>query len=188
MIPQDASAALRQHRWLYLLRGVVAIAFAVLTLRWPGATLVVLMAFIAVYALFDGAFSIGFAFRLRRWFGRWWVLLVQGLISLAFGILVFLVPTLSLIYIVVSVALWMLWTSIAHFIMARAQRAMGGSGLWSVVVGALTFALAVLAIFYPQTTIAAVLALIAWFALFIGIAQLMVAFRVKAAAKRLATI
>ena len=52
-----------------------------LTLVWPGATLVVLVAFIAAYALVDGIVALVYAFQLRPVFDRWWVLLVQGLIS-----------------------------------------------------------------------------------------------------------
>jgi len=54
MLPDHIAAAVRHHWWLFLLRGVAGVAFGVLTLLWPGATLVVLMAFIAAYALVDG--------------------------------------------------------------------------------------------------------------------------------------
>jgi len=48
MLPDQIAAAVRHHSWLFLLRGIAAVAFGVLTLWWPGATLVVLMAFITV--------------------------------------------------------------------------------------------------------------------------------------------
>jgi len=81
MIPAQIAVAVRHHWWLFLLRGVAALAFGVLTLVWPGATLVVLVAFIAAYALVDGIVALVYAFQLRPVFDRWWVLLVQGLIS-----------------------------------------------------------------------------------------------------------
>src|SRR5438128_12684446 len=108
MLPDHIAAAVRHHWWLFLLRGVAGVAFGVLTLAWPGATLLVLMAFIAAYALVDGIVALVYAFRLRPMFDRWWMLLVQGLISGAFGVLAFIYPTLSLAYIVGSGALWML--------------------------------------------------------------------------------
>src|SRR2546422_2082954 len=95
MIPSQVAAAVQHHWWLFLLRGVAALAFGVLTLAWPGATLLVLMTFIAAYALVDGIVALVYAFRLRAMFDRWWVLLVQGLISGAFGVLAFIYPTLS---------------------------------------------------------------------------------------------
>src|SRR5438093_13350466 len=112
MIPAQVAAAVQHHWWLFLLRGVAALAFGVLTLAWPGATLLVLKAFIAAYALVDGIVALVYAFRLRPMFDRWWMLLVQGLISGAFGVLAFIYPSLSLAYIVVSVGLWFLVASI----------------------------------------------------------------------------
>ncbi|HVH66705.1 MAG TPA: DUF308 domain-containing protein [Gemmatimonadales bacterium] len=179
--------AVRHHWWLFLLRGVAALAFGVLTLFWPGATLVVLTAFIAAYALVDGIVALMYAFRLRPMFDRWWVLLVQGLISAAFGVFAFINPTLSLLYIVVSVCLWMLFASMALFMLGRAQRAMGASPVWSTVGAVLSLVLAILAVVYPGLTLAGVLALIAWFALALGIVHLVVAFRVRAWVRATAT-
>jgi uncharacterized membrane protein HdeD (DUF308 family) len=188
MIPGQIAVAVRHHWWLFLLRGVAAIAFGVLTLFWPGATLTVLMAFIAAYALVDGIVALMYAFQLRPMFDRWWVLLVQGLISGAFGVLAFFNPGLSLAYIIVSVSLWMLFASIAQFMLARAQQAMGASSGWSVLGAILSLGLAVAAVVYPGLTIATVLALIAWFALVVGAVQLVVAFRVRGFAKAMAPV
>jgi uncharacterized membrane protein HdeD (DUF308 family) len=187
MIPAQIADAVRHHWWLFLLRGVAAIAFGVLTLWWPGATLLVLTAFIAAYALVDGVVALVYAFRLRPVFDRWWVLLVQGLISSAFGVLAFINPALSVAYIVISVALLPLFASVALFMLSRAQKAMGTSPLGSTVGAILSLALAVAAIVYPRLTVAGVLALIAWFALVIGIVHMVVAFRVRAFARGMAT-
>ena len=178
--------AVRHHWWLFLLRGIAALAFGVLTLLWPGATLVVLTAFIAAYALVDGIVALMYAFRLRPLFNRWWVLLVQGLISAAFGVFAFINPGLSLAYIVISVALWMLFASIGLFMLGRAQRAMGTSATWSTVGAILSLALAIAAVVYPGVTLAGVLGLIAWFALVLGTVHLVVAFRVRAFARTMA--
>jgi len=187
MIPAQVAAAVQHHWWLFLLRGVAALAFGVLTLAWPGATLLVLMAFIAAYALVDGIVALVYAFRLRPMFDRWWMLLVQGLISGAFGVLAFIYPTLSLAYIVVSVSLWMLMASIVQFLLARAQKAMGAAPGWSVLGGFLTLALAAAAVVYLRLTVTTVLALIAWFALVVGAVHLVVAFRVRSLARALTT-
>ena len=179
MIPAQIADAVHHHWWLFLLRGIVAIVFGALALVWPGATLVLLTAFIAAYALVDGIVVLMYAFQLRPVFDRWWVLLIQGLISAAFGVVAFTNPALSVAYIVIMVSLWMLFASIALFMLARAQRAVGFSSGWSVMGSILSLALAVVAIAYPGLTVAAVVALIAWFALVTGAVQLVVAFRVR---------
>lgn len=187
MLADQVATAVRHHWWLFLLRGIVALAFAALVLTRPGATIVLLTAFIAAYALVDGIVSVGSAFRMRAVFDRWWLLLVQGVISIAFGVLAFMNPRLSLLYIVISVALWMVLASAAFFMLGRAQRAMGGSALWATLAGAACVVVAVLALAYPGLTVVSVVGLIAWFAVAIGVVNLVVAFRVRSLTKAVAT-
>src|SRR5437870_4981918 len=143
MLPDPVAAAVRYHWWLFLLRGVAGVTFGVLTLFWPGATLVVLMAFIAAYALVDGIVALVYAFRLRPLFDRWWMLLLQGVISAAFGVLAIFNPGLSVAYIVVSVALWMLVAGLVQLVLAWVEESVGGAGGWSMVGGMLGLAVAV---------------------------------------------
>ncbi len=178
MTPLEIATAVRRHWWLFLVRGLAALAFGVLTLLWPGATLIVLVAFIAAYALVDGTVAVVHAFRLRP-LHRWWLLLLYGLISLTFGVLTVVWPSLSLVYVVVSVSLWMLFASVAHFTLARIQKAMGVAPVWSILAGILSLALAVGAIVFPGLTVLTVIALIAWVALLLGALQLVVAFRLR---------
>ena len=116
-------------------------------------------------------------------FDRWWLLLIQGLISVAFGVLAFMNPALSLLYVVIMVAAWMLFASIALFMLGQAQKVMGGSALLPTLGSIATLALAVVAVVRPGATIAGVIALIAWFSLAIGIVNVAVAFRVRSLVK-----
>jgi len=186
MIPTEIAAAARHHWWLFLLRGLLAIAFGLFVLMRPGLTLVALLAFVAAYALVDGIVTILSALRGRQAFDRWWVLLVQGLISAAFGVLAFIWPGLSLIYIVIAVAAWMFMAAVVQFLLARVQRAMGTSSLWATLGGIISLVLSILAIVYPGRTLLTVVTLIAWLGLFAGAVQLVVAFRVRSIAMRLA--
>jgi uncharacterized membrane protein HdeD (DUF308 family) len=179
MLPDQLVASVRHHWWLFLLRGLAAIAFGVLVLLSPGLTVVALTAFVAAYALVDGGVSVVSAFRLRPAFDRWWVLLIQGLISVAFGVLAFMNPALSLLYVVISISLWFVFAALAQFMLAKAQKAMGHSPTWAMVGAALSVALAAAVVVYPRVAIAGVVVLIAWFALAIGIAQVVVAFGVR---------
>src|SRR2546422_8597431 len=110
---------------------------------------------------------------------RWWMLLIQGVISIAFGVFAIVQPGLSIAYIVVSVALWMLFAGTAQLLLARGIKTMGGSPRWAIVGGILTLVLAIAAVAFPRGTVAAVLVFIAWVALVIGIVQLVVAFRIR---------
>ncbi len=179
MLTDQIAASIRHHWWLFLLRGLAAIVFGLLALLWPGATVIALMAFVAAYALVDGIVTTGAAVRMRTLFDRWWLLLIQGLISIVFGVLAFFNPALSLLYIVISVSLWMLFAAAAQFMLARAQKAMGAPSRWSILGGVLSVVLAIAAVAFPGLTVATVIVLIAWFALAFGIVNVVVAFRVR---------
>jgi len=45
---------LGRNWWLFLLRGAAALAFAVLSLLWPGLSLFTLILFFGAYAVVDG--------------------------------------------------------------------------------------------------------------------------------------
>src|SRR3989475_10952294 len=147
--------------------------------RPPRSTLFPYTTLFRSYALVDGIVALVYAFRLRPLFDRWWMLLIQGVISIAFGVFAIVQPGLSIAYIVVSVALWMLFAGTAQLLLARGIKTMGGSPRWAIVGGILTLGLAIAAVAFPRVTVAAVLVLIAWVALVIGIVQLVVAFRVR---------
>jgi uncharacterized membrane protein HdeD (DUF308 family) len=61
-------------RWWLALVGVLGIAAGAVTLIWPGITGIVLLYFIAGWAIAAGAFEIVGAFRLRKEIeGAWWL-------------------------------------------------------------------------------------------------------------------
>jgi uncharacterized membrane protein HdeD (DUF308 family) len=118
------------------------------------------------------------AVRLRRVFARWWLVLIQGLIGVAFGIWAFIQPALSLWYIVISVSLWMFFAAMAQFALAGAQRAMGGKPVWAILGGIVSLAIGVLALAFPGLTVVAAIAMVAWLSLLGGVLNLIVAFSV----------
>lgn len=79
-------------RWAVIVQGLVGIAAGVLTFLWPQITALVLVLFIGAWALVTGVLEIIAAVRLRRVVTGEWLLLLSGVLSVAFGILVFLFP------------------------------------------------------------------------------------------------
>lgn len=82
----------REHRWLLVLEGIIGIGVGIVTLRTPGITGTVLMFFIAVWALATGVLRIIEGVQLRKEIsGEGWLIL-GGLASIAFALLVLLQP------------------------------------------------------------------------------------------------
>jgi uncharacterized membrane protein HdeD (DUF308 family) len=79
-------------RWAHVLQGVVGIVVGVLTFVWPTITALVLILFIGAWAIVTGIFEIAAAISLRRVITGEWMLVLSGIVSILFGILVFAFP------------------------------------------------------------------------------------------------
>ena len=65
--------------WLAALRGVLAIAFGVAALAWPGLTFEVLVVVFGAYAFVDGVVVLSFGLMAAGQHGRWWPLVTGGI-------------------------------------------------------------------------------------------------------------
>ncbi|HVP28593.1 MAG TPA: HdeD family acid-resistance protein [Myxococcota bacterium] len=97
-----SGAAPADHRWLLGLEGAAGIALGVLTYLAPENTAVVLLMFIAAWALVRGVLQIVAAVQLRKEIEGEWLLVVSGLASIAFAMILMLRPAVG--------ALAVLWT------------------------------------------------------------------------------
>lgn len=79
-------------RWWLALVGVLGIAAGAVTLTWPGLTGLVLLFFIAGWAIAAGAFQIVGAIRLRKEIADEWLLIGSGALSVLFGALILMFP------------------------------------------------------------------------------------------------
>ena len=92
----------RNWGWL-LAEGIAGILIGIITFRWPGVTAVVLLAFIAVWAVITGAMEIFQAIELRRTINNEWLLILGGAASVVFGLLLLLFPAagaLALVWLI----------------------------------------------------------------------------------------
>lgn len=78
--------------WPYLLHGLLGLAAGILTLLWPGITVLVLLYILAFWALFGGIAEIAAAIRLRKEMEGEWILVLAGAVSILFGLLVLFRP------------------------------------------------------------------------------------------------
>src|SRR5262249_59745185 len=77
--------------WLAIV-GICGILAGLLAFAWPGITALVLLVFIAVWAIIIGVMQIWGAIQLRKEIEGEWLLILSGLLSVAFGVLLFVQP------------------------------------------------------------------------------------------------
>ena len=94
-----------RHWWVVLLWGLTGVVVGVLTALYPAMTALVLAIYIGVWAVITGVLQIVAALRLRKEIDGEWVLVLGGVLSVLFGILVLVQPGAGLLAM-----LWVLAT------------------------------------------------------------------------------
>ncbi|HTR55486.1 MAG TPA: HdeD family acid-resistance protein [Kofleriaceae bacterium] len=80
------------HPGAMIARGAVSLAAGLITLFWPNITATALLILIASWAIVAGVIDIVMAVRLRSVIQHEWLLGLEGALSVAFGVLLFLAP------------------------------------------------------------------------------------------------
>jgi uncharacterized membrane protein HdeD (DUF308 family) len=94
-------------RWWLVLVGVAGIAAGIVTFMWPGLTALLLLVFIATWAIVLGVFQIAGAIRLRKEIENEWTLILSGALSVGFGLVLLAAPgagAVGLIWVIASYA------------------------------------------------------------------------------------
>jgi uncharacterized membrane protein HdeD (DUF308 family) len=95
-------------RWWLALIGIFGIAAGILTVLWPQITALVLLLFIAGWAIATGIMQIVGAIKLREEIDDEWLLIAGGVLSVVFGVLLVMWPgagALAMILVIGSFAI-----------------------------------------------------------------------------------
>ncbi len=165
--------------WILALRGVVAIVFGLLVLFQPAISLQALLLLFSAYLLVDGISNMIHALRNHDQYTQWWVLLLEGLVSVIAGILAFVFPAMTALILLYIIAAWAILTGILELVAAVRLRQelqhewlLGLSGVLSVAFG-------VLLVISPGSGILAVLWLIGAYAIAFGLVMLILGLRMR---------
>jgi uncharacterized membrane protein HdeD (DUF308 family) len=173
-----------QNWWTLLVRGIIASLFGISVILFPGIALLTLVLVWAAYALVDGVFAIISAFRGRETNRNWWVMLLEGVVSIVAGIVAFLYPGITALVLLYIIAAWAIITGVLEIMAAIQLRKeiegelwLGLSGLASIVFGVLLF-------LFPGAGILTVLWLVAAYAIVFGAVMIILSFRLRGLAGR----
>jgi uncharacterized membrane protein HdeD (DUF308 family) len=90
-------------RWWLAVVGIFGILAGLVAFAWPGMTALFLLLIIATWSIVIGALEVIGAIQLRKEIeGEWW-LIVSGVLSIAFGVILFLQPgpgALALVWVI----------------------------------------------------------------------------------------
>ena len=182
-ILDDVKRATHRGWWALVLRGLLGIAVGVLIFMRPLDSVAAFALVIAWWALVIGIVDIVRAFELRPIAQHWWLLLLAGVVSVGFGIAaLYYYPGLSLTFAVVLFAWWLTFGGAIAVYAAVQQKKLGMPWGWSAVAAALSIVAGVFALLVPPATLAAIMGLIAAYAIVSGTMFLVGAFKLRSVA------
>jgi uncharacterized membrane protein HdeD (DUF308 family) len=171
--------------WALLIRGIAAILFGILAIAWPGVTFAVLVLLFGAYALVDGVMSLVGAIRTSRAHERWGVLLLEGIVGIAAGVVTFGWPAITGLALVFVIAAWALITGVFEIAAAIRLRKYV-SGEWRLAIsGVISLVLAGLLFAAPLAGALAIAFMVGIYALIFGALEVALAFRLRSWARTL---
>ena len=179
-ILDDLKRGYRLGWWALFLRGLFSLAVGLFVLARPFESVAAFALVIAFWAIFSGFTTSVHAFELKPVAPHWWALLLSGLVSVGFGMAALIYyPGLSLTFAVVLVAWWLSITGAMGVYAAMQEKRLGLHWGWTAAFAVLSLVAGVFAILAPPVTLAAIMGLIAGFAIVSGIALIGGAFKVR---------
>lgn len=177
--------------WTFIVRGVLALILAVLAALMPASALLGLTIIFGAFSLVDGVFSLIGAYRKIRAGEKWGWLAFNGVIGIATGIVVLVVPMVAT-FVLALFLWWMIafWSSVSGiaqiFSAIRLRKEIKGE-FWLGLGGVLSLALAAFVIWMlltaPVETFLAMGWVLAFYAAMFGVAMLLLGFRLRRVAK-----
>jgi uncharacterized membrane protein HdeD (DUF308 family) len=123
------------ERWgILLLEGVIGVIIGLVTFFVPSVTLLFLAYLIAIWALLTGIAEIIEAIRLRAVIRNEWLLILSGVLSVVFGVIMFFVPGAGLLAVTLIIGIFAIIFGVVEIGLAFRLRAMEHHGMTTAAV------------------------------------------------------
>jgi uncharacterized membrane protein HdeD (DUF308 family) len=177
------TATAAQNWGMFVVRGILAIAFGVLAFAAPGPTLTALVFVFAIYAVLDGLFAViaGLALPLPSR----WLLVVGGAIGVVIGVYAFLNPQTTAVALVYLIGAYAIIRGVAEVGASLSLRSVMDSPWLLALSGVINVIFGGLLIAAPGDGAVAVLWIIGFYALLAGAAYVAAGFRLRSLNKEI---
>src|SRR5437763_1759002 len=170
---------LKRHWWVPVLRGIVAIVFGVIAFTHPVMAAATLVLFFGAWVLVDGVFRVVGAIGHRGSDPDWGFNLIIGILGIIIGFLTFHAPRITVLALVIYIAAWALMIGATEIALAvRLRREIKGEW-FLILMGLASLVFAFLLLWNPVAGAAAVIWIIAWYAVILGVLGIIFGFRLR---------
>jgi uncharacterized membrane protein HdeD (DUF308 family) len=170
---------LAKYWWIFLLRGLFSIIFGVLAFVMPGLTIATLVIVWGAYALIDGIFSLYASATGGTKPGDHWLVGLQGLIGLAAGVIILIMPGVTALGLLIAIAAYSLVVGVLQIAAAIKLREEIEGEFWLGLSGLISILFGMFIIARPGEGALAVIWIIGAYALVFGAFLISFAFRIK---------
>jgi len=122
--------------WAVLLEGLSGIVIGILTFFWPDITALLLLYFIATWAVITGIFEIMAAIKFRHVIPGEWAMILNGLLSVVLGILLFVFPAAGAVSLVWLIGIYAIAAGFMVMIFAFRLRGLQREFKTAIAIGA----------------------------------------------------
>lgn len=172
--------SLRRNWWALAVRGAVAGLFGLFALTRPTTSFIVIVALFGAWWLIDGALTIVAALFAAERRERWWPLVAEGMVSVALGAALYLVPGITVTVLLYLVAAWAIATGAFRVVAAiRLRNAIDSEWLLGTT-GVLAILFGLLVLVSPESGAIALTIAVGVFALLYGIMLMVLSARLYA--------
>ena len=168
----------KKHWWVPVLRGVAAIIFGVIAFTHPVMAAATLVLFFGAWVLIDGIFRIVGAIRDRS-DSDWGWQLVIGILGVMVGLLTFHAPGITALALVIYIAAWALMIGATEIALAIKMRREIKGERFLILMGLASIIFAGLLLWNPIAGAAALIWIIAWYAVIMGVLAIVFGFRLR---------
>jgi uncharacterized membrane protein HdeD (DUF308 family) len=116
------------RRWLLLAEGVLGVLAGLIAFFWPGITALVLLYVIVAWAIFTGILKVVMAIWLRREIENEWLMVLSGVLSVLFGVILAVLPGVGLLSLVWLIGIYALIFGVALIVLGFRVRGQPASG------------------------------------------------------------
>jgi uncharacterized membrane protein HdeD (DUF308 family) len=175
-----ATVELSRWWWTFVVRGLLAIAFGVLAFLSPRWGITILVALFAAWALIDGVGSLIAGWRSRSTDRHWWVEILEGVVSVAAGVIAVLLPTdLVAGVFVILIAAWAIVTGAFEIYLAIRLREKIEGEIWMGLAGFASILFGVILFLFPGAGALSLVWIIGSFAIAFGVFLLLLGWRLR---------
>src|SRR5947207_9105334 len=170
---------LKRHWWVPVLRGIAAIIFGVIAFVYPGLTVAVLVLLFGAWVLVDGVFRVVGASGHRASDPEWGFHLVIGILGIIIGFLTFHAPGITALALVIYIAAWAFMIGATEIALAIKMRREIKGEWFLILMGVASIIFAALLLWNPLAGAAALIWIMAWYAVIFGVLAIIFGFRLR---------